>query len=409
MRVEKQRKPGLYPDGGGLYLQITTGADGKPRRSWLFRFQLRGRRERRMGLGAYPNVSLQEAREGASKARKLRQSGVDPIEARKRERAAAALAEAKSMTFEACAKAYITSHRAGWRNAKHAWQWRMTFEGTKKQPPVTAAINDLSVSAIDTGLVLKVLEGIWTELPETASRVRGRIEAVLDWARVRGYRTGENPARWRGHLDHLLPARSKVRKVKHLAALPYGEIGAFMQRLREREAIAARAFEFAILTAARTGEVIGARWTEVDFNNKVWTIPEERMKANREHRVPLSDATLSILEKMSAIRQNAFIFPGFRRAALSNMAFLMLLRRMGRDDLTAHGFRSTFRTWAAELTGFPREVVEAALAHVISDKVEAAYQRGDLFEKRRKLMDAWSAYCDQPPSTGDVVPFKRQS
>jgi len=255
-------------------------------------------------------------------------------------------------------------------------------------------------------LVTKALEPIWSTKPETASRVRGRIESVLDWAKARGYRNGENPARWRGHLDHLLPARTKVRKVVHHAALPYREIGTFMAALRERAALAARALEFAILTAARASEVINARWDEIDLQARVWTVPAERMKAGREHRVPLSDLAVGILNRMQEVRQNDHIFPGERRASLSNMSFLMLLRRMDRDDLTAHGFRSTFRTWAAECTRYPREIAEAALAHVVGDATEQAYQRGDVFEKRRKLMDAWATYCTKPARTSAVNRFE---
>jgi integrase len=354
-----------------------------------------------MGLGAFPDVSLQQARDKSSDARKLCKDGTDPVEARKAERAKALLANARIMTFNQCAKAYITAHRAGWRNAKHAMQWTSTLETY-----VTPIFGTLPVQAIDLSLVTKVLEPIWSTKPETASRVRGRMEAVLDWAKVRGYRTGDNPARWRGHLDHLLPARTKVRKVKHHAALPYREIGVFMLALRERHALAARALEFAILTAARTSEVINARWDEIDLRAKTWTVPAERMKAGREHRVPLSDAAIGILERMQAIRQNDHVFPGERRAALSTMAFLMLLRRMDRDDLTAHGFRSTFSTWAAERTNFPREVVEAALAHVVGDATEQAYQRGDVFEKRRKLMDAWATYCAKSPQSASVIDLK---
>jgi integrase len=404
LRVEKQREPGLYPDGDGLYLQVTAGADDEPRKSWLFRFRMQGRRERRMGLGSVADVTLQEARERAGEERKLCKAGIDPIEARKAERAKVALADARSMTFDQCRDAYIKSHSAGWRSKKHADQWTNTLSAY-----VSPVFGKLPVQEIDTTLVMKALGAIWGTKPETASRVRGRIEAILDWAKVSGYRSGENPARWRGHLAKLLPARAKVRKVEHYAALPYREIGAFMSAVRERETIAARALEFTILTAVRTGETIRARWSEIDFDNKIWTIPAARVKSNREHRLPLTDAALAILTKMSAIRQNEFIFPGERGPALSSTAFLVLLRRMERGELTAHGFRSSFRTWAAEMTSFPREVVEAALAHVVGDKVEAAYQRGDLFEKRRKLMDAWAAYCDQPSSTGDVVPFKRQS
>ena len=257
----------------------------------------------------------------------------------------------------------------------------------------------LSVQAIDTALVLKVLEPIWTTKPETAGRVRGRMESILDWAKVRGYRAGENPARWRGHLDKLLPARSKVRRVEHHAALPYAKLPGFLMSLRDQEGIAARALEFAIVTAARTGEVIGARWSEIDLLEKTWTVPPGRMKAGREHRVPLSASALAILEEMQPHRhaEDSFVFPGAKLGRpLSNMAFLMLLRRMGRNNLTAHGFRSSFRDWAAERTNFPSEVVEMALAHMVGSKVEAAYRRGNLFEKRSRLMAAWATFCNEP-------------
>jgi integrase len=383
LRVEKLRKPGLYPDGNGVYLQVTLGVDAQPRKSWLFRFRMQGRRERRMGLGAFPDVSLQQARDKASQARKLCQDGIDPVEARKAARAASALGDARSMTFDQCAKAYITAHRAGWRNVKHAAQWTTTL--ATYASPVFGA---LPVQAIDVALVTKALERIWNTKPETASRVRGRMESVLDWAKARGYRNGENPARWRGHLDHLLPARAQVRKVKHHAAFDYRELGTFMNALRERETLAARALEFAILTAARSGEVRGARWGEIDLVDKVWTVPAERMKTGREHRVPLSAAALRIVARMQEVRQNDHVFPGERSAALSHGTYLRLLRRMGHAGPTVHGFRSTFRTWAAERTSQAREIAEAALAHVVGDATEQAYQRGDLFEKRRKLMDA---------------------
>jgi integrase len=257
---------------------------------------------------------------------------------------------------------------------------------------------------------VKVLEPIWTEKPETASRVRGRIEAILDWATARGYRQGENPARWRGHIENLLPKKSKVRRVEHHAALPYPETAAFMVELRQQDGVAARALEFAILTAARTGEVIGGRWDEIDFAERLWTVPAERMKAGKEHRVPLSDAAMTILQTLRETREGDFIFPGSRGGRpISNMAMLMLLRRMGRSDLTAHGFRSSFRDWAAECTTFPAEVAEMALAHVVGDKVEAAYRRGDLFQKRREIMDAWSKSCATPPTGGRVVPLLRQA
>jgi integrase len=301
---------------------------------------------------------------------------------------------AKATTFRECSARYIASHRAGWRNPKHAAQWQATL-ATYAEP----VIGGLSVQAVDTALVLKVLEPIWTVKPETAGRVRGRIESVLDWAKARGYSTGENPARWRGHLDKLLPPRSKVRRAEHHAALPYAELPGFLVSLPQQEGIAARALEFAILTAARTGEVIGARWSEMDLLDKTWTLPAARMKSGREHRVPLSPRALAILKEMQAHRHadDAFVFPGAKPGRpLSNMAFLMLLRRMRRTDLTAHGFRSSFRNWAAERTNFPAEVAEMALAHTVSDKTVAAYNRSDLFDRRRRLMAAWATFCTVP-------------
>ena len=255
---------------------------------------------------------------------------------------------------------------------------------------------------------LKGVEPIWTTKPETASRVRGRIESILDWATARGYRAGENPARWRGHLENLLPKKTKVRRVEHHASLPYSEISTFVAELRTQEGIAAHALEFAILTAARTGEVIGARWDEINIAQGLWMVPAERMKAGKEHRVPLSDTALAILERLRETREGNFVFPGSRAGRpISNMAMLMLLRRMGRGDLTAHGFRSSFRDWAAERTTFPAEVAEMALAHTVSDKVEAAYRRGDLFQKRRQLADAWARFCDTAPAAGQVVPIRK--
>jgi integrase len=398
LAVEKlARKPGMYCDGGGLWLRVSSPTA----RSWVFRYML-NHRSHEMGLGKYPEITLAEARERAAEARRLKAHGNDLLAARDAQRAALAVEAARAVTFKDAAERYIKAHRAGWKNAKHIWQWSATLQ-TYAYP----VIGPLHVQVVDTGLVLKVLEPIWTVKPETAGRLRGRIESVLDWARVRGYRDGENPARWRGHLDHLLPARSKVRKVEHLAALPYSELPAFMTALREREAVAARALEFAILTAARTGEVIGARWDEISLHEKVWIVPGARMKAGKEHRVPLSAPALAVLGKLEKVRDGEFVFPGDWRAMLSNMALLMLLRRMGRHDLTAHGFRSTFRDWAAERTGFPGEVVEMALAHAVGSKVEAAYRRGDLFDKRRKLMDAWADCCGRAPTAGSnvVVPM----
>jgi integrase len=394
--LQKPMKPGMHADGGGLYLQVT--ASGA--KSWIFRFMLHGR-AREMGLGPLHTISLAEARERARECRKLRLDGIDPVEARKAKRAEERLAAATAMTFEQCAARYIAAHRAGWRNPKHAAQWPSTLK-TYAYP----VFGSLPVALIDVGLVMKTLEPVWQTKPETASRVRGRIEAVLDWARVRGYRDGENPARWRGHLDKLLPARAKVRKVEHHSALPYPEIGEFVASLRRQEGVAARALEFLILTAARTGEVIGARWSEFDTAEKLWTVPADRMKAGKEHRVPLSGAAMATLEGMQAIRADGddHVFPGGRRGKpLSNMAMLKLLQRMERGDLTAHGFRSSFRDWAAERTSYPREVAEIALAHTVGDKVEAAYRRGDLFAKRRRLMEEWARHCEITKSIGKVV------
>jgi integrase len=398
LAVSRVKEPGYYPDGGGLYLHVT--ASGV--RSWVYRFMLNGR-AREMGLGPLPDTSLSEVRGKALEARKLRREGIDPIEHRKAARAAARLDAAKTITFKECADAYIKAHRAGWKNAKHADQWGNTL--TTYTNPV---FGSFPVQGIDTGLVMRVLDGIWTKKPETAGRLRGRIEAILDWATVRGYRQGENPARWRGHLDKLLPKRSKVAKVEHHSALPYREIGAFMASLRAQEGTAARALEYLILTAARTGEVIGADPAEVQ--NGVWIVPAGRMKGGREHRVPLSTQANDLAERMKEEHSGDYLFPGGKKGKpLSNMAMLELLRRMGRGDLTVHGFRSTFRDWAAEQTTFPSEVVEMALAHAVGDKVEAAYRRGDLFEKRRKLMDAWAGYCATQGHDATVLPMKRKA
>jgi integrase len=402
LKVERAKTPGLHGDGGGLYLRLTE--DGT--KSWVYRFMLNGR-PRWMGLGPLSLFGLQEARGKALDARRLRHEGVDPIDARRTSRAQERLETAKALSFTQCSEAYVKAHRAGWRNAKHATQWESTLATYAK--PIIGA---LPVQAIDTGLLLKVLEPIWTDKPETASRVRQRIERVLDWARVRGYRTGENPARWKGHLDQLLPARAKVRRVVHHAALPYGDLPAFLVELREQEGIAARALEYLVLTAGRSGEVFCAAWPEINSNDKIWVISGERMKAGREHRVPLSARALAILEEMYKLRHadDGFVFPGAKPGKpLSNMAFLMLLRRMGRDDLTAHGFRSSFRDWAAERTNFPAAVAELALAHSPKDATVAAYNRSDLFERRRRLMQQWATYCTTPPQEkrGSVTALRR--
>jgi integrase len=394
--VSRANERGYYGDGGGLYLLVgPTGA-----KSWVFRFRDAGRL-REMGLGPLHTIGLAEARGRAQNCRRERLDGRDPIEARRAERTAARLDAAKAMTFKQCGVAYIAAHEAGWRNPKHRAQWRSTLEAY-----VYPMFGDLPVKAVDVGLVMRAIEPIWTKKPETASRVRGRVESILDWATARGYRQGENPARWKGHLENLLPQKNKVRRVEHHAALPYPALAEFMAELRQQEGIAARALEFAILTVARTGEVIGAKWSEIDLEARLWTVPAERMKAGREHRVPLNDPAVAILIAMREVWDGNFVFPGGKaRRPLSNMAFLMLLRRMRRGDLTAHGFRSTFSDWCSERTNFPAEAREMALAHTVSDKVEAAYRRGDLFQKRRQVMDAWARYSNAPVINSHVIPL----
>jgi integrase len=404
VEVARAKGRGVLHDGGGLYLRVS----GTGSKSWVFRFQLDGKR-RDMGLGPFPQISLTEARTKAAAHRKERLDGTDPLDAKRAQRRAQRLSAAKGRTFREAAEEFIGRNEAGWRNAKHRQQWRNTL-ATYVYP----TLGELPVSAIDTGLVVQVLDPIWTKKPETASRVRGRIEAVLDAATVRGFRQGPNPAQWKGNLAHILPARAKVRKVTHLPALPFDDVPAFLAALRGQQGMAARALEFVIFTAARTGEVLGARWGEIDPTAKVWAVPAERMKAGREHRVPLSDSALAVLQSVKPLAlmkdgtpdPAAPVFPGTRRALpLSNMTMLMLLRRMKRADLTAHGFRSSFSDWTAERTAYPREVVEMALAHAVENKVERAYRRGDLFAKRRKLMEAWASFCESPP-TGEVVPLR---
>jgi integrase len=404
VEVAKAKGPAVLHDGGGLYLRVSPTKS----KSWVFRFQLDGRR-RDMGLGPYPDISLAEARGRAAEHRRQRHDGIDPLDVRAAQRQAQRVAVAKGRTFRECAVEFIEKNRAGWRNAKHRQQWQNTL-ATYVYP----TFGELPVAAIDTGLVVQVLDPIWTDKPETASRVRGRIEAVLDSATVRGFRQGPNPAQWKGNLAHILPARAKVRAVEHHAALTFNKLPEFLYKLRQRPGMAARALELAILTAARTGEVLGAQWGEIDLDESVWTVPAKRMKCGREHRVPLPEAALAVianvrplaLMKDGALDQSAPIFPGLRRALpMSNMVLLMLLRRMKRDDLTAHGFRSSFSDWAAERTAYPREVVEMALAHVVENKVEAAYRRGDLFEKRRRLMADWARFCEGPP-TSEVVSLR---
>lgn len=408
-KVEKIAEPGRYGDGGGLWLQVTKTDEGVTK-SWLFRYERAGK-ARMMGLGPLHTISLAKARERALAAREKLLDGIDPIDEKRAARAAAKVEAASAMTFKLAAEKFIAAHKAGWRNPKHADQWESTLD-TYAYP----TIGDLPVAAVDTGLVLKVLEPVWTKKTETAARVRGRIEAVLNWASARGYRNGENPARWRGHLDKLLPARTKVRKVRHMPALAYREISDFTAKVREQEGVAARALEFVVLTACRTGEAIRATWSEIDFETKLWTVPAARTKSGREHRIPLSSRAVEILKALPREENNEHVFIGARpKQPLSQMALLMTLRRMGRTGLTVHGFRSTFRDWAAEQTAYPNEMLEMALAHVVSDKTEAAYRRGDLFEKRRRLMDDWADYCASgkgpasAKSIKNVTPIRRRA
>lgn len=412
--------PGRYGDGNGLYLLVRPPKpDGEPGgRFWLFRY-VRDRKMREMGLGRAPGpttdkgaVALSEARAKAGTLFKQVRDGVDPL-AKREEDAAAARATAQReafgrITFRDVTDRYIEAHERKWRNAKHRWQWRQSLESF-----VFPHMGSVPISEIATGHVTAALEPIWAVKTETAARVRGRIEAILDYAKVRGWRSGENPARWRGNLANLFPKRSELAAVRHHPALGWREVGAFMVELRQREAVAALALELAILTAARTGEVLGARWQEIDLGESVWIVPAVRMKAKVEHRVPLSPAAVAVLEKAAATRTSeepdAFVFPGKRRnAPLSQMALMMLMRRMERGDMTVHGFRSTFRDWTAERTRYPREVAEAALAHASArSTVEAAYFRSDLFDQRRRLMADWAEFCARPfVASGQVVPIR---
>ena len=390
----KTAPPGRYGDGDGLYLTVRSPEAAY----WVFRFT-RGGKMREMGLGRArgPNaVGLAAAREKAGKYHRIVKSGLDPLAEREvaaaAEQAQAEIAAKKATTFRDVASEYMTDNAPGWRNAKHRDQWESTLT-TYAYPH----LGDVPVANVTTDHVLSVIKPIWQTKPETASRVRGRIEVILNAAKAKGLRSGENPAQWRGHLALMLPPRSKVAPVKHHAALPFPDLPGFFLRLQAADGLGARALELAILTAARTGEVLGARWGELDLDAATWTIPAARMKAGREHRVPLSGSAVTLLRKLGTIRESEYVLAGQRsEKPLSNMALLMTLRRMKRPDLTAHGFRSTFRDWAAEKTGYSSEVVEMALAHAVGDKVEAAYRRGDLFEKRRNLMEDWASYCGSP-------------
>lgn len=394
MQAAKLKTPGRHSDGGGLYLSI----DDTGRRRWVFMYT-RGSKRTELGLGAGRDLPLAAARKEAEALRAVLAASGDPKAVRDKDKHVS--------TFGECADAYVEAMTPSWHNAKHAAQWKMTLTSYAKP------MRGKPVSEIATQDVLDVLQPLWKRTPETAERLRGRIENVLDAAKAKGLRSGENPARWRGHLDQLLPKRQRLSRGHH-TALGYDVVSEFMVQLQSRDAVAARALEFTILTAARSGEVLGARWSEIDLAKRLWTIPAARMKAGREHRVPLSSRVVEIVEALAAARPDKrtsgddFVFPGPKPdAPLSSMAMAMLLRRM-KAEITVHGFRSTFRDWASEATGFPHEVCEMALAHTIGNKAEAAYRRGDLFEKRRKLMDAWTAYCSTPKA-GKVIPLRREA
>jgi integrase len=407
-KVDAIKAPGRYSDGGGLWLQVTNGAGNKPTKSWVFQYvsptkprkiKIKNGKEvevgqvRQLGLGALHTVSLAEARDLAATYRKQVAKGIDPLDLKEAKRQAKRSDEVALITFKSCAEKYIAAHRSSWKNTKHREQWASTLK-TYAFP----FIGDLSVARIDTPLVLQCIEPLWSTKTETASRLRGRIESVLDWAKVSGYREGENPARWKGHLDHRLPKPSKTTRRKHLPALPYADLVPFLTELKAHKGISPRALETTILTALRTSEVINATWDEIDLSAKVWTVPAERMKGNREHRVPLSDRVLAILKALPRERGHPFVFLGGKSGQpLSNMAMLELLKEL-RPGLTVHGFRSTFRTWASEQTNYPYEVCEVVLAHAVGSAASQAYQRGDLFEKRRRLMVDWAKYCAQKPT-----------
>jgi integrase len=391
------KKPGTYFDGNGLALRVQpTGA-----KSWIFRYTGKDGKRHDLGLGPLHTVSLAEARELALQARKARRDDRDPLADRKAKKAAAKVQTAKTMTFADAAEAYIASHQAGWRDPRSALQWRASLRDHAYK-----VLGALPVDAIDTGLVMQVLLPIWTTRTETAARIRARIESILDWARVAGYSNGENPARWKAHLENMLPKKHKVRVVKHLPAIEHSVIGAFMDRLREQEGIAARALEFTTLSACRVGEVIGARWNELDLDSKVWTVPGERMKSGREHRVPLTEAALAIIENMAVHRRSdGYLFPGVSAGRpISASALRLVMDRIG-AGATTHGMRACFRSWCAD-HGIARDLAEQCLAHVTGNAVEQAYNRTDLLERRRPIMASWAKFCAVSSIPAAVIPIR---
>lgn len=405
LKVSKVKKPGLYADGGGLYLQVTAShSEGSKEvsKSWLFRYAKNGK-EHRMGLGSVSTFSLAEARERATEARKVLASGKDPIQARDAEHAAIAVEQAKMKTFEQYAKDYIAAHEKGWKRVKQSKQWTSTLS-TYAFP----VIGDLPVAAIDTPLVLKVIRPLWDTKTETADRIRGRIESILDAAKVDKLRDGENPARWKGHLEHSLPARQKVAPTVNHAAMAAADVSAFLADMKAREGgnIASQALEFCILVAGRTDEILGAKWSEFDLTTKVWTVPGERMKGGKEHRIPLSRAALNIVEGLRGIDPTwVFAENGDR---IGKLRMGRIIERIGlKGSVTVHGFRSTFKDWASDNTSFPSEMAEVALAHKVGTKVEQAYRRSDMIEKRRKMMTAWAQFINTSATTANVVPLRK--
>lgn len=401
VQVARLRAPGLHFVGGvdGLALQILPSGG----RSWILRMTV-GDKRRDMGLGGFPDVPLSQAREAARQARAKVKQGIDPIEEARANQSLLKASQASAVTFEQCALKYIETHEATLKNAKSAQQWKNTLATYAYPEMGSLLVRDVALSH-----VLAVLEPIWKTKTETATRLRGRIQAVLDWAAARGYRDALNPARWSGHLDKLLPAPNKISKTEHHLALPVAEMGGFMATLRESPGTGARALEFLILCASRSGEVRGATWAEIDLDGAVWTIPKERMKMKKEHRVPLSKAALKLLNKLPRMAGTNLVFPAPRGGVLSDMTLTAVLRRL-EVPAVPHGFRSTFRDWCAENTNYPRDVAEMALAHSIGDKVEAAYRRGELFEKRTRLMEDWAKFCAKvqtKQTKGDVIPINR--
>ncbi|MEB0057588.1 tyrosine-type recombinase/integrase [Variovorax sp. LG9.2] len=400
LQVNRLVTPGRHAVGGVAGLHLIVSDSGA--RSWVLRSLIAGKR-RDMGLGGFPDVTLAQARERARVAREQIHGGTDPIQARTEARSALVASKAAAKTFNECVTGLIEARASEWKNAKHKQQWQNSLD--MHAGPV---IGELLVKDVGLAQVLKVLEPIWHTTTETATRVRGRIENVLDWATVRGYRTGDNPARWKGHLDQLLAKPNKIATVKHHEAVAVDDLAAFVADLRRMDGTGARALEFAIFTAARSGEVRGALWSEIDTAAALWIVPAERMKAKREHRVPLSKQALALLAALPRIKDVDIVFPGSKNQILSDMTLSAVMRRM-EVDAVPHGFRSTFRDWASERTNFPRELAEMALAHTIESKVEAAYRRGDLLAKRLKMMQTWADFCETPVKKGNVMPHARKA